>query len=76
MSYELPYPVTPAPKPVFDRQEKDEKKESTKGTPHAVNARPPPTISSIYMQRKAITLLTRSGLTTLSLILTDSIELG
>ena len=46
-SYEPVTPVTPAPRPLFDIQDTDEKKASTIGKPCATRTTPPKIISSV-----------------------------
>ena len=46
-SYEPVIPVTPAPKPLFEVQENDEKNASTMGNPWKTSTTPPTTISMV-----------------------------
>ena len=57
-------PVTPAPKPLFEAQEIDEKNASTIGKSNADSKTPPAKINAVYIKRNATISLVFSGVIT------------
>ena len=75
-SYEPVTPVTPAPRPLLDAQEIEEKKASTIGKSKAESNTPPTIIKAVYINIKAAISLEFSGLMIWLLILTAFMLLG